>query len=219
MKNYLFSALAFTLFAGANLQAQTCPETTNIQINRTSDRSATIYGSGSDLFDLYIKPAGDPAPSATTPPRRGFNDLTFPYTSNVLGAQFGYDLYVRSQCADGTSAWTGPFYIAQYEACETPTDVEITRTSDTTANFTSSDSQGLYDYYVTLEGGNGPAGISTGPNANGRNDVQWPHERTDLNPAFAYDVWFRKQCNVSQVSEWVGPITICLLYTSPSPRD
>ena len=216
MRNYLFSALAFLLFAGANLQAQTCPEPTNIQINRTSDSSATIYGSGSDLFDLYIKPAGDPAPTATTPPRTGFNDLTFPYTSNVLGAQFGYDIYVRSQCADSTSAWTGPFYLAPYVACDLPADLQVVRTSDVSATFTTAETEGVYDYYAVAEGGVAPAGVHTGPNSHGRNDIQLPHERNDLNPNLAYDIYFRMQCSQTQVTEWVGPFNLPL-YEEPAP--
>ncbi|MDO5655721.1 MAG: T9SS type A sorting domain-containing protein [Flavobacteriaceae bacterium] len=216
MKNYLLSALAFTLFASAGVQAQNCAEPTNIQIQRTSVTHATINGTGSDLYDLYIKPAGDPAPTAATAPRPGFNDLAFPYTSNVLLGAFGYDLYVRSQCADGTSAWTGPYYIAPYVACEAPADVNVVRTGHETAEFTSADTEGIYDYYVVLEGGIAPAGNWTGPNHNGRNDVQWPHQRTDLVASFSYDVYFRKQCNVSQVSEWTGPFTIPL-YEEPAP--
>lgn len=215
MKNYLFSTLAL-MFAGVMTQAQettaaaACDAPAGFQIQRTSDTEAMLNAADqSAMYDLYIKPAGATAPTASTAPRPGFNDLTFPFTSTELVSQFGYDVWVRTDCGNGsTSAWEGPFYVATYEACSVP-NVTITRTSDTDATF-NTDSGTTFDYYVVLDGQAGPAPTDywTGPNNHGRNDVMDGHTRTDLAPQFGYDVYYRKQCNDSQVSDWAGPIDV-----------
>ena len=212
MKNYLLPILAL-FFAGITVQAETlaCAAPTGVQIQRMSNSTATIWADdNSATYDLYIKPTGDPAPTATTAPRPGFNDLAFPFTSNRLQPQFGYDLYVRTQCNGETSAWTGPFLIEVYETCDVPTGVWFDRTSDTEATFYADDTSALYDTYVVLDGEAGPANdFFTDPNTpNGNNDIMSGFSRSDLSPAFGYDVYVRKQCNNSQVSEWVGPFDI-----------
>ncbi len=207
MKNYLFSMLAF-LFAGVSMQAETaaCGAPTNVQIQRISDSTAIIDADGGSLYDIYINVPGANTPSATTGPNHGLNDLTFPYTSNILRAQFGYHIWVRSQCSGETSAWVGPFIVEQYNAsCSAPANISITRTSDTEATVTAD--PGIYDVYVVAEGTAGPSDVFTGPNVYGDNDVDFstPYTRTDLAANVAYDVYLRTQCSDSQVSDWVGP--------------
>lgn len=216
MKNYLFSMLAF-LFAGVSMQAETaaCGAPTNVQIQRISDSSAIIDADGGSLYDIYINVPGGYTPTASTGPNHGLNDLTFPYTSNILNAQFGYHIWVRSQCSGETSAWVGPFVVDQFDAsCTVPSNILINRTSDTEATMTAD--AGIYDIYLVAEGNAGPSDVFTGPNVYGDNDVDLstPYTRTDLAANVAYDVYFRTQCNASQVSEWVGPYNIPV-YSAP----
>ena len=42
---------------------------------------------------------------------------------------------------------------------------------------------------------------------------------TGLTPASNYDFYVQSDCGTSGVSNWIGPLSFCLLYTSPSPRD
>lgn len=214
MKNYLFSAFAFAL-VGLTAQESvqrivSCAEPTGIQVQRLSDSDAWIStADNSAEYDLYIKPAGQPAPTAATPARPGFSNLTLPLFTGDLVAQFGYDLYLRTNCSGDTSDWVGPIFITNYEACSTPT-ITIDRTSDTEASFTALDTNVVFDYYVVLDGQAGPAAQDwfVGPNNAGANDVMSGHSRNDLAPQFGYDVYFRKQCNDTQVSDWIGPIDL-----------
>lgn len=216
MKNY-FLAMLVLLLTGVTLQATTivCDEPTHIQIQRYSNGDAEMNALGSGSYDLYVKPHGGPAPTPETPGRTGYIGIPMPYFSTELLPQFDYDIWIRTNCGDGNySDWVGPFLIATYETCTDPTGVIFERTSPTSASC-SADS-GTFDAWYTEAGGAGPADVWTGPNA-GMNDFTSPASRNDLDPAKSYDVWIRKQCNVSQVSEWIGPYHVPL-FTAPCPE-
>lgn len=67
------------------------------------------WASADSFFDVYVVPAGDPAPEAETTPTA--NDVTNPYS--WTGGQGGesYDWYVRTDCGQNdvdVSDWAGP---------------------------------------------------------------------------------------------------------------
>ena len=205
MKNYVFSVLVF-LFASSILQAElvVCDDVpTNVQVQRHSDGLATLNATNSSGYvDIFVRPAEGSAPGGG--PNHGLENLSLPTTSAALLPQFDYDIWVRTNCGGGEySEWVGPFRIATYdEFCADPTDIEILRTSDTTASLSAT---GTCDFYIVPDGDPGPADIWTGPNAFGGNDQVSPYMRADLDPYTSYDVYVRSQCNVTQVTEWMGP--------------
>lgn len=85
-------------------------------------------------------------------------------------------------------------------------NIEITRTSETSVSFTAD--PGIYNAWYVELGGAGPFYIWASPNAPGLDNFSSPSSRNDLDPNTAYDVWFRKQCNITQVTEWIGPINL-----------
>src|SRR5690606_23445382 len=59
-------------------------------------------------WDVYVVPAGDPAPTSTTVPTDA-GVTANPYNKTGLTANTAYEFYVRTDCGSGTSFWVGPF--------------------------------------------------------------------------------------------------------------
>ena len=117
------------------------------------------------LWDVYVVPAGDPAPTGTTTPTDA--GITTPtYNKTGLTAQTAYEFYVRADCGGGdSSSWTGPFAFTTPCAGVIPQYVEDFTTfvpncwaesgsgdSTTGPDATSSTSDWLQDEYLNIVG-------------------------------------------------------------------
>ncbi|MDG4949895.1 T9SS type A sorting domain-containing protein [Weeksellaceae bacterium KMM 9724] len=204
MKNYLFIMLSM-LFIGLTAQETqaTCSTPTDVQIQRFSDNHAAMTAFGGTNYDLYVKPTGYPAPRNTTPGRAGYRNITMPLSSLALLSQYGYDLYIRTICEDSKSNWSGPHLIATYEECNNPTGVSVSRIDANTASITTD--PGIHDAWIVEAGEAGPTDIWSIPTVQ---DFNTNHSEGGLESSKSYDVWVRKQCNPSQVSDWEGPYNI-----------
>lgn len=86
-----------------------CESPQNTTVLTTSESSVTIGWTASSAIDqteLYLIPAGSPAPSPTSVPNASLTANYSSYTFNGLACNSTYEVYQRNICAAGPSAWT-----------------------------------------------------------------------------------------------------------------
>lgn len=95
------------------------------------------------------------------------------------------------------------------EVCEVPTNVELVRTSHTTATFNTPNNQFRY------QGSANRAGRPLRPYPMyGMENMTVPHIQERLVPAFDYDVWLRTICDDGTYSEWTEALYLPRLEAS-----
>lgn len=133
------------------------------------------------------------------------NSDTNVVTITGLQASMEYDLYARTKCDDGWTAWAGPFVAATKE-CTPITGIASSNITLTTAEISlrTEDAEAAlgYQLFITENGGvlDELQAISSTTNL-----FSFAYEFT---PSTAYDVYARKLCVEGEYSDWTGPFKV-----------
>src|SRR5690606_5930991 len=89
-----------------------CPSPMDLTASGLTSSSADLGwtdAGSANLWDVYVVPAGDPAPDASTT-TTDVGVTTNPYTKSGLTDSTAYEFYVRTDCGGGDiSIWVGPY--------------------------------------------------------------------------------------------------------------
>ena len=100
------------LYTGStNCTPPACPAPTALTVSNISTSGAVLgWASVESFFDIYVVPAGSPAPTSGSAPTA--DNVGNPYTWSDGTTNTSYDWYVRADCeageGTGQSDWTGP---------------------------------------------------------------------------------------------------------------
>ncbi len=125
-----------------------------------------------------------------------------PYTLSGLTPGTDYDFYIRDSCGVGhVSSWAGP-HTFRTLGCLAPTGLRLDIITEITATV-SWTSGGASNWNIEY----GPINFPLGSGIFLYN-VSSPRILRGLMPNTFYDVYVQDSCNVGNVSNWVGPLSI-----------
>ena len=127
---------------------------------------------------------------------------TNPLTVDTLTAETTYEYYVRDVCSStDSSEWVGPFQFTTLESCPTPTDLDVTNITTTSADLSWN------GYFATTwDVEFGEAGFAPTGTPNYDNVTNSTLTIDTLTTATSYDFYVRADCGTDS-SVWVGPFT------------
>lgn len=180
-------------------------------------------------WELYVVPAGDPAPSLISTPTffvpGPLSTFTILPTSGFLAADFSYDVYVRSVCSvNGPSDWSlPPVTFHTLPTCPKPTNVTIpTGTTLTNNSFVVNWTPGTGTAWQVLVV---PSPSSLPLPTTGWINTAVPTLTVDSTnfPAIAasttYDVYIRTIClGGADIGQPAGPTTVQTKICNPSAQ-
>lgn len=107
----------------------TCPQPTNLVVQSVADTEVQLKwdATGTETaWDVYVQPAGLPAPVGDGDPQYAHLATTNPYTVANLNPATKYDCYVRSSCTTTDSPWSGPLHFTTMCSFENLCEYTIT---------------------------------------------------------------------------------------------
>lgn len=107
----------------------TCPQPTNLVVQNVADTEVQLKwdATGTETaWDVYVQPAGLPAPVGDGDPQYAHLATTNPYTVANLNPATKYDCYVRSSCTTTDSPWSGPLHFTTMCSFENLCEYTIT---------------------------------------------------------------------------------------------
>lgn len=107
----------------------TCPQPTNLVVQNVADTEVELKwdATGTETtWDVYVQPAGLPAPVGDGDPQYAHLATTNPYTVANLNPATKYDCYVRSSCTATDSPWSGPLHFTTMCSFENLCEYTIT---------------------------------------------------------------------------------------------
>ncbi len=137
------------------------------------------------------------------------SNVTNPYTVTGLASDNDYEYYVQADCTGGDlSSWVGPFTFSTIPTCLSPTDLEVSNitTSSAELSWSAGDAEVLWNIEVVniTSGGS----VSGTPSNMG---VTNPFVATGLLTSSEYEFYVQADCGNNDTSEWVGPFTFSTL--------
>lgn len=109
------SGTAITLPYTLSLQQVSCAAPTALTVNGTTPASAAISWTGgtASAWQVAVQPAGTGLPDSGQDVMQNNLTVTSTSTGTVFTEATDYEVYVRTNCGDGTySIWSGPFLFA-----------------------------------------------------------------------------------------------------------
>ncbi len=166
------------------------------QITQTSARLSWVTG-GASNWGLEYGLSGFSLGSGTR-----ISTTTPSYTVSGLTPGRAYQFYVRDSCGVGhVSSWAGP-YTFRTLGCLAPTGLNLHTITEITATV-SWTSGGASNWNIEY----GPINFPLGGGIFLYN-VSSPRTLRGLKPNTFYDVYVQDSCNVGNVSNWTGPLSI-----------
>ncbi len=176
-----------------------CPSPSSLsatQITQNSARLSWVTG-GASNWDLEYGLSGFTLGSGTR-----ISTTTPSYTVSGLTPGRSYQFYVRDSCGVGhVSSWAGP-HTFRTLGCLAPTGLNLHTITEITATV-SWTSGGASNWNIEY----GPINFPLGGGIFLYN-VSSPRTLRGLKPNTFYDVYVQDSCNVGNVSNWVGPLSI-----------
>lgn len=191
-----------------------CIDPSMLSASNITDASAELSWTenGSALvWDVEVVANGTPA--SGTPTATGVGN---PYTVMSLTETTSYDFYVRADCdGAGTSNWVGPFTFTTIETCPTPSTLDVTNITETTADlsWTENGTATMWNIeIVDLTAGDTATGLPTvsGVTSN-------PYTATGLVGDNNYEFYVQTDCGLDGVSSWAGPFSYATSYVAVPP--
>ncbi len=182
-----------------------CPSPSSLGASNITQTSARLSwmsgGTFTSSWDLEYGLSGFTLGSGTQ-----ISTTTPSYTVSGLTPGTDYDFYVRDSCGVGhVSSWAGPDAFTTLSAtlpCPSPSSLgasNITQTSATLSWVTGGASNWNIEY--------GPINFPLGSGIFLYN-VSSPRTLRGLKPNTFYDVYVQDSCNVGNVSNWTGPLSV-----------
>ncbi len=189
---YIFTTLSATL---------PCPSPSSLGATNITQTSARLSwmsgGTSTSNWDLEYGLSGFTLGSGTR-----ISTTTLSYTVSGLTLGRSYQFYVRDSCgAAHVSSWAGP-HIFRTLGCLAPTGLKIDTITKIIATV-SWTSGGASNWNIEY----GPINFLLGSGIFLYN-VSSPRILRGLKPNTFYDVYVQDSCNVGNVSNWAGPLSI-----------
>ncbi|MDG4944806.1 T9SS type A sorting domain-containing protein [Weeksellaceae bacterium KMM 9713] len=185
-----------------------CNIPTELHGIRISETTAELSSYNlNNIYDLYVVISGEPGPEENREPNhRNYFNIRFPYILEGLNQNRAYDVYIRQNCGESQSNWSGPLYIPIYLAnCPPPSLHELTidRIDEYNVIFSGFDPAYYYEGSISRVGER----FSQTPNYDMLR-MRMPYTLNRLEPLEIYHIWFRTDCRNGKHSPWVGPSLI-----------
>ncbi len=187
---YTFITLSVTL---------PCPSPSSLLATQITQTNATLswVTGGASNWDLEYGLSGFTLGSGTR-----ISTTTPSYTVSGLTPGRSYQFYVRDSCGVGhVSSWAGP-HTFRTLGCLAPTGLNLHTITEITATV-SWTSGGASNWNIEY----GPINFPLGGGIFLYN-VSSPRTLRGLKPNTFYDVYVQDSCNVGNVSNWTGPLSI-----------
>ncbi len=176
-----------------------CPSPSSLSATQITQTNATLswVTGGASNWDLEYGLSGFTLGSGTR-----ISTTTPSYTVSGLTPGRSYQFYVRDSCGVGhVSSWAGP-HTFRTLGCLSPTGLKLDIITEITATV-SWTSGGASNWNIEY----GPINFPLGSGIFLYN-VSSPRTLRGLKPNTFYDVYVQDSCNVGNVSNWAGPLSI-----------
>ncbi len=182
-----------------NFNTISCPAPSSLRASHITQNTATLSWAtgGASNWVLEYGLRGFTPRSGTF-----VYNVSNPYTLTGLTSGTTYDFYVRDSCgSNNLSTWTGPQNFRTLD-CLAPTGLKLDTITEITATV-SWISNGASNWNIEY----GPINFPLGGGIFLYN-VSSPRTLRGLMPNIFYDVYVQDSCNVGNVSNWTGPLSI-----------
>ncbi|WP_034058069.1 T9SS type A sorting domain-containing protein [Lacinutrix jangbogonensis] len=139
-----------------------------------------------------------------------------PYAATGLIVNNDYAFYVRADCGVGglTSGWNGPFAFTTLDTCNTPSGLNASTITGTTADldWTENGTATVWNIeLVDITASGIPTGTATS------SGVSNPFNLTGLTPTYDYEFYVQSDCAANGTSAWIGPFAFTANCVSIAP--
>ncbi|MGB5980784.1 MAG: fibronectin type III domain-containing protein [Nonlabens sp.] len=192
-----------------------CADPTSLTASSITDTTASLgwtENGTATVWDVEIVDVTAAGAVTGTPTASG---VANPYAATGLTQNNDYAFYVRSDCGGGTfSNWVGPFSFSTLETCPTPSALNASNTTETSADLEWTENGAATAWNVEVVDLTAGGSVTGTPTASG---VTNPYTATGLTADNNYEFYVQADCGGDGTSMWAGPFAFATTYVAVPP--